>query len=326
MLPSLLARDVIPRVEGFDHDEHEAILEVRAFSEDELADLIGGGDCRFEYSCHLCQIEGAKIDRMNWRRLFDCRELKDDPKPFLDHMEDLRKMVIKMLVVLAVMMAVGFAFQKNVVEIIERPLLAFDPDRTSLTNFGVADPLTIAIELSFYAGLVMAFPFLVLFLAEFVLPALTVKERRMLYRWRHFLWSFHHDVLFATTARRRPSFFFNYSGTELKPPGAWSIFTTQFSPLIGLRTSANVLLLVKLRSELEVLQKCAFAVVIILLRRRDYADHGYADLDPDGGAIPARRRLRWIAWIMERKVRRFCRELDAGIGPRAATAAKMVRI
>ena len=39
-----LARDVVPREEGFDHDEHEAILEVRAFSEDELADLIGAGE------------------------------------------------------------------------------------------------------------------------------------------------------------------------------------------------------------------------------------------------------------------------------------------
>lgn len=39
-----LARDVVPREEGFDHDEHEAILEVRAFSEEELADLIGAGE------------------------------------------------------------------------------------------------------------------------------------------------------------------------------------------------------------------------------------------------------------------------------------------
>jgi ADP-ribose pyrophosphatase len=39
-----LARDVVPRVEGFDHDEHEAILEVREFSEDELAELIGAGE------------------------------------------------------------------------------------------------------------------------------------------------------------------------------------------------------------------------------------------------------------------------------------------
>jgi len=39
-----LARDVIPRAEGFDHDEHEAILEVRAFSEQELTGLIGAGE------------------------------------------------------------------------------------------------------------------------------------------------------------------------------------------------------------------------------------------------------------------------------------------
>jgi len=39
-----LARDVIPRAEGFDHDEHEAIIEVRAFSENELARLIGSGE------------------------------------------------------------------------------------------------------------------------------------------------------------------------------------------------------------------------------------------------------------------------------------------
>jgi hypothetical protein len=58
--------------------------------------------------------------------------------PFLDHIADLRKMLIKMLVVLGLMMGGAFAFQKTVVEIIERPLVAIDPDRTSLTNFGVA--------------------------------------------------------------------------------------------------------------------------------------------------------------------------------------------
>jgi ADP-ribose pyrophosphatase len=39
-----LARDVVPREEGFDHDEHEAILEVGQFSEEELAGLIGRGE------------------------------------------------------------------------------------------------------------------------------------------------------------------------------------------------------------------------------------------------------------------------------------------
>ena len=118
---------------------------------------------------------------MNWQRFFDFRAMRDEPKPFLHHLEDLRMMLIKMVVVLVLMMGLGFAFQKTIVEVIERPLLLIDPERSSLTNFGVADPLTIAIELSFYAGLVMAFPFLVLFVAEFVLPALTPKERRLLY-------------------------------------------------------------------------------------------------------------------------------------------------
>jgi sec-independent protein translocase protein TatC len=83
---------------------------------------------------------------VNWRRFFDFREVRDDPKPFLDHIEDLRLMLIKMLVVLTLMMGAAFAFQKTIVEIIERPLLAIYPNRTSLTNFGVADPLTIVIR------------------------------------------------------------------------------------------------------------------------------------------------------------------------------------
>jgi Sec-independent protein secretion pathway component TatC len=41
----------------------------------------------------------------------------DEPKPFLDHIEDLRIMLIKMLVVLGLMMGAAFAFQKTVVEI-----------------------------------------------------------------------------------------------------------------------------------------------------------------------------------------------------------------
>jgi sec-independent protein translocase protein TatC len=38
----------------------------------------------------------------------------------------------------------------------------------------------ISLQLAFYAGIVLSFPFLLYFLAEFVLPALTSKERRIL--------------------------------------------------------------------------------------------------------------------------------------------------
>jgi sec-independent protein translocase protein TatC len=254
---------------------------------------------------------------MNWRRLFDFREIRDDPKPFLDHIEDLRKMVIKMLVVLGLMMGVAFVFQKNIVEIIERPLLAFDPDRTSLTNFGVADPLTIAIELSFYAGFVMAFPFLVLFLAEFVLPALTLKERRMLYPAAAVSFGlFIVGVLFAYYCVLPPTldYFFNYSkALNWKP--LWSVreyfsFTTQFVVSFGLafELPLAVLLLVKLEIlSYEVLQKTrAFAVLIILFLA--------AIITPTtdmltlilmaGPMYVLYEGCILIAWLMERKMRR----------------------
>ncbi|HET9523646.1 MAG TPA: twin-arginine translocase subunit TatC [Terrimicrobiaceae bacterium] len=212
---------------------------------------------------------------MNWRRFFDFRELRDDPKPFLDHLEDLRLMLVKMAVVLGLMTAIAFAFQKTIVEIIERPLLAFDPDRTSLTNFGVADPLTIAIELSFYAGLVMAFPLLVLFLAEFVLPALTQKERRMLYPAAAASFGlFLTGVLFAYYCVLPPTldYFFNYSKSLNWRP-QWSVreyfsFTTQFVISFGLAFELPLAVLILVKLEIlsyEVLQKTrAFAVLIIL--------------------------------------------------------------
>jgi sec-independent protein translocase protein TatC len=254
---------------------------------------------------------------MNWRRFFDFRELEDEPKPFLEHIEDLRRMLIKMLIVLAVMMAGAFAFQKQIVEVIERPLLAFDPERTSLTNFGVADPLTIAIELSFYAGLVMAFPFLVLFLAEFILPALTPKERRMLYPAAAVSFGmFLVGVFFAYYCVLPPTldYFFNYSKALNWRP-LWSVreyfsFTTQFVISFGLafELPLAVLLLVKLEIlSHETLQKTrAFAVIIILFLA--------AIITPTtdmltlilmaGPMYLLYEGCILIAWLLDRKIRR----------------------
>ncbi|HEY5812179.1 MAG TPA: twin-arginine translocase subunit TatC [Terrimicrobiaceae bacterium] len=254
---------------------------------------------------------------MNWRRFFDFRELRDEAKPFLEHIEDLRKTLIKMLIVLGVMMAVAFAFQKTIVGIMERPLLAFDPDRTSLTNFGVADPLTIAIELSFYSGLVLAFPFLVLFLAEFILPALTQKEKRMLYPAAAVSFGmFIVGVLFAYYCVLPPTldYFFNYS-KDLNWKPLWSVreyfsFTTQFIVSFGLafELPLAVLLLVKLEIlNYEILQKTrAFAVVIILFLS--------AIITPTtdmltlvlmaGPMYLLYEGCILIAWLMERKTRR----------------------
>ena len=119
---------------------------------------------------------------MSLKRFFDFRESRDEAKPFLAHLEDLRMTLIKIAVVLVATMTLCFAFRRELAEIIQHPLIAMDPTRAAnLQALGVADSFTISLELSLYAGIVLAFPFILLFLAEFVLPALTSLEKRLLY-------------------------------------------------------------------------------------------------------------------------------------------------
>jgi len=114
-------------------------------------------------------------------RLFEFRNRGDVEKPFLSHIEDLRFTIIKVASALVGAMVVCFAFREKLAALIQHPLIAVDPQRAAnLQSLGVADSFTISLELSFYGGLVLAFPFLVYFIAEFILPALTPKEKRML--------------------------------------------------------------------------------------------------------------------------------------------------
>jgi len=117
---------------------------------------------------------------MSLRKFLEFRDGRDTPKPFLDHVEDLRNMVVRMAIALGVCMAAAFLFRADIAAFVQGPLLAVDPSRAdNLQSLGVADSMTISLKLAFYAGLVVSFPVLLYFLAEFVLPALTSRERRV---------------------------------------------------------------------------------------------------------------------------------------------------
>jgi sec-independent protein translocase protein TatC len=118
---------------------------------------------------------------MDLKSVFSFRESKDDAKPFLDHLADLRVMLIRMAAVLVVAMSGSFFFRGILASVIQRPLVAVDPTRAaSLQSLGVADSMTISLELSFYAGLILSFPILIFLLAQFLFPALKPTERRIL--------------------------------------------------------------------------------------------------------------------------------------------------
>jgi sec-independent protein translocase protein TatC len=119
---------------------------------------------------------------MSLRDLFKFRELPESEtsKPFLEHLEDLRWMVVKMAITLVLAMIICFAFRSSLVQIMQRPLRDIDQQLGVLRALGVTDSITISFHLAFYAGIVLSFPLLLYFVAEFVLPALTAIEKRFL--------------------------------------------------------------------------------------------------------------------------------------------------
>ena len=122
---------------------------------------------------------------MNWlKKLFQIREKSDGDvvKPFLDHMEDLRWMLIKTISALGIAMGVAFGFRPKLMYILQAPLDRVDVSlRGKIVITEISGSFMLSIKMAFYAGIVLAFPFLLYFIADFVLPALTRKEKKYLF-------------------------------------------------------------------------------------------------------------------------------------------------
>src|SRR5436190_17095265 len=117
------------------------------------------------------------------RDIFKFRDLPESEtsKPFLEHLEDLRWMIVKMAITLVTAMIVCFAFRSTLVRVLQAPLRDVGSQIGTLKALGITDSIVISFHLAFYAGIVVSFPFLLYFLAEFVLPALTAMEKRFLF-------------------------------------------------------------------------------------------------------------------------------------------------
>jgi sec-independent protein translocase protein TatC len=102
-------------------------------------------------------------------------------KSFVEHLEDLRWMLIKMLAVLGVTVVLCFFYAKPLLAVIKWPLqrIGEDPEKF-LRTLQVVGGFNLAMELALYAGIVLACPFLLYFLAQFILPGLTAREKRLL--------------------------------------------------------------------------------------------------------------------------------------------------
>ena len=113
-------------------------------------------------------------------------------KPFLDHLEDLRHTLMKVIVSLVITTILGFAFHRQIFHFVLKPLeiaKMYDKDGEYIgtlaqhVRFIVLSPpeiLMLSIKVSFFAGLIGAFPLLVYFIGEFVLPGLRQQEKKLI--------------------------------------------------------------------------------------------------------------------------------------------------
>ena len=251
------------------------------------------------------------------KKLFQARENQDTElvKPFLDHLEDLRWTLIKMVATLAAAMMLSFGFRFQLMQVIRSPLDAIG--NIPLKVLSPADSVSVSLSLAFYAGIVLSFPVLLYFLAGFILPALNAKEKALvlpgiLVSFLLFL----AGVLFCF--RYILPLTLNWLYYDAKHMGFqpdWTVslyfsFASQFILIFGLAFEMPVVVIALVK--LGLLQAStlrstrAYAVVIILVLSAFIAPSP----DPVTLFIVAGPMLLlyefciWIAWYLERRAKR----------------------
>lgn len=251
------------------------------------------------------------------QRFFKFREEQDGEitKPFLDHLEDLRGMLVKMALTVSIFMAVSFGFRQTLVRIAQKPLHDVDARLVAtLKTLGVTDSLTISLKLAFYSGIVLSFPLLMFFLAQFVLPALTRQEKKYVFPaitvgFGLFLTGvlFSYYWVLPTTLR-----FFFKDTLEMGWTPDWTVlqyyaFVTQLTLAFGFAFELPVAVLVLVHLgflNYEFLRRTrSYAVVIILIVAMVIAPTPdvLTFLSLGGPMVLMYEGCIWLAWLMERR-------------------------
>ncbi len=108
---------------------------------------------------------------------------EDSERPFLEHLEEFRKMLVRCLIAVAVCTLICIPLARPLLNWLQAPLLsaaeAKDHSFELITTSPVEGFLQV-IKVIFASGVLISLPLLIYFIAQFVLPALKPKERKML--------------------------------------------------------------------------------------------------------------------------------------------------
>ena len=246
--------------------------------------------------------------------MHDRDEQASELKPFLEHLEDLRKTLIRCAAALLLGMIIVAPFLPTILDFLKQPLkrIVENPD-TFLRSLEVSGAFTSAMTMAFWCGLLISSPFLVFFVGAFLFPALTSRERKMVLRASGFAFTlfffgvvlgYYFTLPFALSAMFSMN---TWLGTQAE----WTLssyvsFTTQLMIAFGLAFEMPLVILVlgKLgivtAKQLREKRRHAFVAILIL---------GAALTPPDVVSqlimsIPLYILFElciWIIWTWERK-------------------------
>ena len=106
---------------------------------------------------------------------------------FWDHLDELRSVIIRSVVVTVVAAAVAFCLKEQLFDIVLAPrtsdfityrLMGVEPFSIHLMNTGLTEQFMIHLKTAMYAGVLVALPYIVYLLFGFVSPALYDNERK----------------------------------------------------------------------------------------------------------------------------------------------------
>ena len=142
-------------------------------------------------------IQGILKKVFSSREKFAAQRLEnpEEEKPFLEHLEDLRTMIFRIVITLFVSLLVCFIFHAQLIWIIEAPLTFITVpveggeegevqtllDASPLISIDPTGVFMMAIKVAFLAALTVSFPFIIYFILQFVLPGLKDNEKKILW-------------------------------------------------------------------------------------------------------------------------------------------------
>jgi len=123
----------------------------------------------------------SKVVKMREKVALDLGQ-EDAEKPFLEHLEDLRTMLVRMAMTLAVFVIGTFVFYHTLWEVVKYPIhLAGLDGKIKFLTLSPMGGFMALMNLSIAAGIVVSSPLLLYFLLQFILPGLRTTEKKVLF-------------------------------------------------------------------------------------------------------------------------------------------------